>query len=270
MNHAQADLTIPNEIRCTYNKSYYDHGVCRKAATAVLETQEPTYEPTDPVAYAADPYGYDGGTTRTFVTRYAGRCAQHAGADKRRKYPHGKIVEFTPEIIRSMEVVLAETKARKEAEQQRQAAEEQERTVRHRAREFAEAEQEYVVVRSDEQGFYNFAESRKQEREVRHPDIPLVSENVESVWYRYPDDRTIDDLPGPIDKSSLMEYRYEPGRRLTVPEALVALSGYEYQACEHPAWRDSEAYAFVDWLRGALIRRIPGYAAADTWEITSR
>lgn len=98
----------------------------------------------------------------------------------------------------------------------------------------------------------------------------LVSENVESVWYRYPDDRTINDLPGPTDKSDLMEYRYQPGRRLTVPEALVALSGYEYQSCEHPGWRDSEAHSYVEWLRAGLIRRVPGYDAADTWEITTR
>lgn len=98
----------------------------------------------------------------------------------------------------------------------------------------------------------------------------LASENIESVWHRYPDDKTIDSLPGPIDKASLMEYRYEPGRRLSAVEGLVALSGYEYQACEHPGWRASEAHAFVEWLRGALIHCLPGYDEADTWEVTTR
>jgi hypothetical protein len=98
----------------------------------------------------------------------------------------------------------------------------------------------------------------------------LVSENVESVWHRYPDDKSIDSLPGPVDKSDLMAYVYERGRHLTAIEGLVALSGYEYQSCEHPGWRSSEAYTFVDWLRGALIHRLPGYAEADTWEVTTR
>ena len=98
----------------------------------------------------------------------------------------------------------------------------------------------------------------------------LASECIESVWYRYPDDKTIDSLPGPMDKASLMSYQYEPGRHLTAIEGLVALSGYEYQSCEHPGWRDSEAHRFVEWLRSSLIHRLPGYAEADTWEVTSR
>jgi hypothetical protein len=98
----------------------------------------------------------------------------------------------------------------------------------------------------------------------------LVAENIESVWHRYPNDRTIDDLPGPCDKSELMAYRYERrGRPLTAIEGLKALDGYEYQACEHPAWRESEAYALVTWLRSALISRLPGYADADTWEVAA-
>lgn len=98
----------------------------------------------------------------------------------------------------------------------------------------------------------------------------LASECIESVWHRYPNDRTVDDLPGPVDKSELMTYRYQRGRALTAIEGLVALSGYEYQSCEHPGWRESEARQFVEWLRGELICRLPGYHAADTWEITSR
>ncbi len=98
----------------------------------------------------------------------------------------------------------------------------------------------------------------------------LASENIESVWHRYPDDKTIDGLPGPIDKSDLMAYRYEPGKRLSIVDGLVALSGYEYQSCEHPGWKTSEAYRYVDWLRGMLIHRLPGYSESDAWEITSR
>ena len=97
----------------------------------------------------------------------------------------------------------------------------------------------------------------------------LASECIESVWYRYPNDESIDSLPGPMDKSGLMAYEYERGRHLTAIEGLVALSGYEYQSCEHPAWRESEAHRFVEWLRESLIRRLPGYADVDTWSITA-
>jgi hypothetical protein len=38
------------------------------------------------------------------------------------------------------------------------------------------------------------------------------------------------------------------------------LAGFEYQACELPGWVGSEAGRFVDALRHALIRALPGYS----------
>lgn len=84
----------------------------------------------------------------------------------------------------------------------------------------------------------------------------LWTENVNSVNYRY----SISEPPA--------DYVYQPGRRLTVGEALLALDGYEYQACEHPEWRGSAAYTFIERLRHALIRYVPGYGTADTWSIS--
>ncbi len=52
-------------------------------------------------------------------------------------------------------------------------------------------------------------------------------------------------------------------------EILCALDGYAYQACETHGWTDSEAYAFCDALRHAIIRRLPDYDRAPTWMITT-
>ena len=75
-------------------------------------------------------------------------------------------------------------------------------------------------------------------------------------------------LPGPADKSDLLDYHYARGRSLTAVEGLKALDGYVYQSCEHPDWEKSEAYRWVERLRDALIRFLPGYAEADTWSIS--
>lgn len=103
----------------------------------------------------------------------------------------------------------------------------------------------------------------------------LWRENVRSVQHRYPD--TIEDgvMPGPISFDELEAMAYTvPGRMfgpiLHPAKVLVALSAYEYQTCEHPGWRDSEAHAFCESLReaalGAIIAKVPG--ARDCWNAT--
>jgi len=124
-------------------------------------------------------------------------------------------------------------------------------------------------------------------RDVRHEEaerlgVLLVTENARSVRYRYPDDG-LDTLPGPIDNGFVTDAflgKYQYGaygtgpviiaagpRHLTAVEALKALDGYEYQSCEHPGWRESEAHSFCADLRHALISALPGYNEADTWEV---
>lgn len=95
--------------------------------------------------------------------------------------------------------------------------------------------------------------------------------NVASVLYRYPDcDIHRGDLPGPvgIDHESIVTYACPvfPEKRFDVVTALKALDCYEHQSCEHPGWRESAAFAFIDRLRGALIRALPDYDQAP-WEI---
>lgn len=98
----------------------------------------------------------------------------------------------------------------------------------------------------------------------------LWAENERSVAYRYPDDKP-GELPGPVGLSSddIINYHLSGwGRRLTVPEAFKAIKGYQYQSCEHPGWRQSDAYEITEALKDALIRYVPGYDDADTWSIS--
>ena len=102
----------------------------------------------------------------------------------------------------------------------------------------------------------------------------LWQENVESVATCYPDDKD-GERPGPtgLTMVEVLAYHWEPIRAGSTPAyiqpiaALKALDGYEYQACEHDEWERSEAKAFCDALRSALIRRLPGYEEAQwSWD----
>lgn len=83
----------------------------------------------------------------------------------------------------------------------------------------------------------------------------LLDENTRSVNHRY-------------DEGELYVYNHaEPASTRWNPvEILSALACYEYQACEHPGWVTSEAYAFCQALRTALVHALPGYAEGP-WEI---
>lgn len=95
----------------------------------------------------------------------------------------------------------------------------------------------------------------------------LVAENVRSVAYRYPDD-TRDTLPGPVDRyyNDPAGYQYaRPWRVPTAVETMSLIACLEYQSCEHPGWETSDARAFLDGLRAAIIPLWPGYDQAP-WE----
>jgi hypothetical protein len=98
----------------------------------------------------------------------------------------------------------------------------------------------------------------------------LVSENVASVAYRYPDDDVdAGELPGPIDAYYLGPYVYaDPGRTMSPGEVFKAIDGLDYQSCEHPGWRASEAFAFLTALRETVCRHVPGYESA-AWEVSA-
>jgi hypothetical protein len=83
----------------------------------------------------------------------------------------------------------------------------------------------------------------------------LVTEQLASVSYRYPDDR-LDDLPGYTPDIG-REYEFKPtSLRLDPRFVLKAIAGYEYQSCEHPGWDTSEAKAIVETIKEHAISAI--------------
>lgn len=84
----------------------------------------------------------------------------------------------------------------------------------------------------------------------------LLDENAASVNYRYTEDDVF-----------VYEYRPPQHTNWSVVELLKAIDCYEYQACEHPDWAQSQAHAFCQALRLRLISALPGYDAAS-WRIT--
>jgi hypothetical protein len=90
----------------------------------------------------------------------------------------------------------------------------------------------------------------------------LVSENIESIRYRYPGDKP-GEYPGPVDAYYEQPYRYEdPKRVLTPGEVFSAIDCLDYQSCEHPGWETSEAHRILDALRHSACRRVEGYESA--------
>jgi hypothetical protein len=76
----------------------------------------------------------------------------------------------------------------------------------------------------------------------------LVAENKRSVNFRYDDD----EIEEPYQFTEYAGH-FEP------VAILAALNCYEYQSCEHPEWKVSEARAFCEALKARAIRALPGY-----------
>lgn len=94
----------------------------------------------------------------------------------------------------------------------------------------------------------------------------LLLENITSVSYRYPGDKSSAKLPGPTGESfdftpsdfaRMQWHRPEP---VQVMKAIACLS---YQSCEHPGWQTSEAHSFLRALEQCAIRALPGYDDAE-------
>lgn len=98
----------------------------------------------------------------------------------------------------------------------------------------------------------------------------LWTENVKSIHYRYPD--TLEDggdYPGPVDFSAgeAMGYTHTAhAYRLTPLEAIHACDCLDYQSCEHPEWRTSEAYRCLQAIRELAIASLEGDQGPWGWD----
>jgi hypothetical protein len=89
----------------------------------------------------------------------------------------------------------------------------------------------------------------------------LKRQNVRSVAYRYSEAEE--------DSSITFQYEYlrSPLEKPTLAvEVLSLLACYDYQACETPDYRDTEACRIVERIRAQAIRNLPGYDKAP-WSI---
>ena len=98
----------------------------------------------------------------------------------------------------------------------------------------------------------------------------LLCENVRSLNYRYDLDQGDQDKAKELIDYTLMveEYVYPPGGwvyRLTAGDVYGAVTNFEYQACEHPEWEDSEAHSFCLNLQHRLLK---GLCKDAPWGIT--
>lgn len=91
----------------------------------------------------------------------------------------------------------------------------------------------------------------------------LLAENARSVGYRYRE----------VQDPAALTYVYRPTKRsYTQSQALMAIRGYEYQACATPDWDRSEARAFcLSLFRRVVDVSIPQKDSdGPFWTVTHR
>ncbi len=83
----------------------------------------------------------------------------------------------------------------------------------------------------------------------------LWAENWASVTYRYPR------VPAPAPQPVYGAHR-KPKRHYWPVEVAKALRCLEWQSCEHPAWKKSEARRLLHEIAWELLCKLRGYDAA--------
>lgn len=91
----------------------------------------------------------------------------------------------------------------------------------------------------------------------------LVRANTDSLKARYGDD---DDLNNDLPLFETYSYRQPRFASWSRAEILKAIHCFEYQSCEVPDWRDTEAFAFCRSLEAGIVCSLPGYGTAP-WGI---
>jgi hypothetical protein len=111
-------------------------------------------------------------------------------------------------------------------------------------------------------GWHTVSEYKRADDTLSPSDLGqlLADENVVSVMYRYPND-SADELPGnEVDATEhyWQHYVYErPCVRFEPGDVYQLVACYEYQACEHPAWRTSSAQQFCTTLLREALCKMP-------------
>jgi hypothetical protein len=91
----------------------------------------------------------------------------------------------------------------------------------------------------------------------------LWRENIRSVSYRYPGDKTSATLPGPITNDWIITVDdFHTFVEIDPVQVFKSIHCLEYQSCEHPEWEESEACAFLRSLAKSAACSLVGYDAA--------
>lgn len=95
------------------------------------------------------------------------------------------------------------------------------------------------------------------ERTVGNVFSMLVTENLTSLSWRYPGDRTAHDATAASYCPKFVRLSDYP------PLTIIKLCHhYAYQACEHDGWADAEARKLIAAIESHAVRQLPGYDSA--------
>jgi len=92
--------------------------------------------------------------------------------------------------------------------------------------------------------------------EMESDAVMLYNANIQSVNYRYEEDRPLES-----------DFNIGGPRSTETAQVLMAIHCLEYQACEPPDWEQSPAYHWLRDLGETYERLVPGYDDAQ-WEIS--
>ena len=107
-------------------------------------------------------------------------------------------------------------------------------------------------------GFFNRDRTPIEQAQV------LRDENIRSVLHRYPQ-TTQQTAPGAADKESVFceeDILSISADSFDPVQLLKSITCLEYQSCEHVQWEQGGAKQYLDGLRAAAVRMLPGWNAA--------
>ena len=96
----------------------------------------------------------------------------------------------------------------------------------------------------------------------------LYSENLRSVAYKYDGCKTIQELPGLIEKPEYIEITTSDlvYRKVRNPVHIIKMCHcLDYQSCETDNWEQTDAYQILQSIIDSATRELPGYEDAP-WE----